>query len=306
VSRIRGEGGDGLVLLAERPDQVPLIKGELERRRRAAGAASPIGSVTAVEELLPERQGEKLALLAHIRSIIDKSRDALDDEDRKLALDERPPETLRALTVADLPRKLTEPFTEKDGRKGRIVFIQPAKWLNSWGGHDLIQLARAVEELRLDDGETVYTSGQAVVFADMLRSVLADGPRAVACSLLGVLMLILALMRRVRASLLTLATLLCGTSVMLGLASVLGWKLNFLNFVAIPITLGVGADYAINMVRRHLDEPDLPPDQVVATTGGAVTLCSMTTIIGYSSLLIADNSALVSFGMLAALGEVTC
>jgi len=306
VSRIRGEGGDGLVLLAERPDQVPLIKGELERRRRAAGAASPIGSVTAVEELLPERQGEKLALLAHIRSIIDKSRDALDDEDRKLALDERPPETLRALTVADLPRKLTEPFTEKDGRKGRIVFIQPAKWLNSWGGHDLIQLARAVEELRLDDGETVYTSGQAVVFADMLRSVLADGPRAVACSLLGVLMLILALMRRVRASLLTLATLLCGTSVMLGLASVLGWRLNFLNFVAIPITLGVGADYAINMVRRHLDEPDLPPDQVVATTGGAVTLCSMTTIIGYSSLLIADNSALVSFGMLAALGEVTC
>jgi predicted RND superfamily exporter protein len=44
----------------------------------------------------------------------------------------------------------------------------------------------------------------------------------------------------------------------------------------------------------------------VRTTGGAVTLCSMTTIIGYSSLLLAENRALFLFGLLAVLGEVAC
>ena len=46
--------------------------------------------------------------------------------------------------------------------------------------------------------------------------------------------------------------------------------------------------------------------EAVRTTGGAVTLCSLTTIIGYSSLLLAQNRALFLFGVLAVLGEVAC
>jgi predicted RND superfamily exporter protein len=45
---------------------------------------------------------------------------------------------------------------------------------------------------------------------------------------------------------------------------------------------------------------------VIRTTGGAVTLCSITTIIGYSSLLVARNQALISFGLLANVGELAC
>ena len=41
-------------------------------------------------------------------------------------------------------------------------------------------------------------------------------------------------------------------------------------------------------------------------TGGAVALCSLTTIIGYAALLVADNQALRSFGEMAILGEVAC
>ena len=37
-----------------------------------------------------------------------------------------------------------------------------------------------------------------------------------------------------------------------------------------------------------------------------MALCSTTTIIGYSSLLLSSNRALQSFGKLADLGEVTC
>jgi predicted RND superfamily exporter protein len=43
----------------------------------------------------------------------------------------------------------------------------------------------------------------------------------------------------------------------------------------------------------------------VRSTGAAVALCSLTTIIGYSSLLMAQNRALFLFGLLAVLGEIT-
>jgi predicted RND superfamily exporter protein len=79
-----------------------------------------------------------------------------------------------------------------------------------------------------------------------------------------------------------------------------------LNFIALPITFGIGIDYATNIFqRRRLDHARSIAD-VVRTTGGAVALCSLTTIIGYSSLLIARNQALISFGILADLGEVAC
>src|SRR5262249_9748666 len=142
--------------------------------------------------------------------------------------------------------------------------------------------------------------------ADILRSVLSDGPRAVACSLFGVLLLVIGSMRRARPVVIVIGTVLGGLAVMMGVAALLGMRLNFLNFVAIPITIGVGADYAINLVRRHLQEPEVAPERLVATTGGAVVLCSLTTIIGYGTLLVAANRAIASFGLLAALGEIAC
>lgn len=88
----------------------------------------------------------------------------------------------------------------------------------------------------------------------------------------------------------------------------LGWrlKINFLNFVALPITFGIGVDYGVNIFQRYRMDGPGSIVSVVRGTGGAVLLASLTTIIGYGSLLIAGNQAFVSFGKLAVLGELTC
>ena len=46
--------------------------------------------------------------------------------------------------------------------------------------------------------------------------------------------------------------------------------------------------------------------KVTRTTGGAVLLCSCTTMIGYSVLMSSSSKALQSFGLVAVIGEVTC
>jgi uncharacterized protein len=94
---------------------------------------------------------------------------------------------------------------------------------------------------------------------------------------------------------------------MTSVATVTGQRVNALNFVAFPITFGIGAEYAMNILQR-LRETNGAVDTGLAIqrTGRAVALCSLTTVIGYGSLLLAQNQALFSFGVLAVLGEITC
>jgi predicted RND superfamily exporter protein len=91
---------------------------------------------------------------------------------------------------------------------------------------------------------------------------------------------------------------------MLGVSAALGERLNFSNLIALPITFGIGADYSINVLKRLQAGGDV--HTAVANTGGAVALCSATTVIGFGSLLVAQNRALSSFGALAIAGELSC
>jgi uncharacterized membrane protein len=58
------------------------------------------------------------------------------------------------------------------------------------------------------------------------------------------------------------------------------------------------------VVTRYREERNIV--KAVLSTGAAVALCSLTTIIGYGSLLAARNQALQGFGAMAILGELAC
>jgi predicted RND superfamily exporter protein len=96
-----------------------------------------------------------------------------------------------------------------------------------------------------------------------------------------------------------------GVTILVGLAAVSETKLNFFNFIALPITFGIGCEYPFNVFdRTRLLKGDVTA--AVARGGGAVALCSYTTAIGYGSMLFSDNQALQSFGRLAMWGEIAC
>ena len=83
-------------------------------------------------------------------------------------------------------------------------------------------------------------------------------------------------------------------------------KLNFLNFIALPITFGIGVDYAVNVMQRYRHEGPGGALTAVRETGGAVVLCSMTTTLGYLALVGSVNYAVRSLGTAAVLGEIAC
>jgi hypothetical protein len=305
--RTFGRGFSGRTYIAaDRLDQIPLIVAAL----RAHDAGRPperraFGSVSSVLDAIPDHQGEKLAVLARIRRLVDDpALAALEDRERAELAELRPPDALDPVTPDNLPAVVRDQLEEKDGRIGYIISIRPAPQLDEWNGHDLIRFATAVRTLRLGDGETITTSGASVIFADIITAIADDGPRVTGVAALGLVIMVLAVVGRNRRAVSVLVATAAGSLLMVAACAALDLKVNFLDFVALPITLGIGVDYAINIAHRHDQEPD--PITTLRTSGSAVFVCSLTTIIGYGSLLVSDNLAIRGFGLASLIGEIAC
>ena len=126
-----------------------------------------------------------------------------------------------------------------------------------WNGRDLLRIASVLQEIKLDNGKVIETSGFAVVFGATIRSVLRDGPIATAASLIAVLIIIIFTIRPAAAALMALTTLMLGVLLMMGGAGWAGVRVTFLNFIALPITFGIGAEYALNVVTRYREERNI-------------------------------------------------
>jgi predicted RND superfamily exporter protein len=310
VDRVVGQiGQDGLAIMTERLDQVPALEAELNRRRAAAPAdKAPFDRVVTIFSLLPSRQEEKLPLLEEMLDKIQRSRKRgfIPDKDWAELEPHLPSGELRALTIEDLPAQVVRPFLEKDGTRGRIVYISPTKGFSVWDAHYLMRWADSFRSTTLPNGEVIKGSGQAVIFADMIKTIGEDAPRAILVAALGSILVIVVAFRGKIHALGVFLPWLVGVSSLVAFLQFRGIKLNFLNFVALPITIGIGAEYAHNLMQRYRIEGDRNLYRVVVETGGAVVLCALTTTIGYLALLGSINKGIVSFGLSAAVGEITC
>jgi hypothetical protein len=229
----------------------------------------------------------------------------LDADTRRQLRENLPPAGLAPLGPEALPALVRRPFSELDGTVGRVLLAYHSdNGASLWDGHELMAFGGVLQTLRLDDGTTIASSGPPMIFGAMLRAILRDGPRASLLALGAVGLLVAFVMRPLRRAALAIGTMLLGVAWMIGGAGLAGVRITFLNFVALPITFGIGVEYAVNVAARLRRGVD--PAAVVRATGSAVALCSWTTIVGYGSLLAAQSQALRGFGALAILGEVAC
>jgi predicted RND superfamily exporter protein len=307
VSALFGRWHQPNVLVADRVDQVEPMRRAI---RAQDDAARPrVGQIVTVYDLLPgapDDQRRKLQLLREIRKLgSDPGIAQLDPETRRQIRDNLPPATLSELHPGDLPPLVRRPFSELDGTVGRVLLVYHAEGSASmWNGRELLGFAGVLQTLNLPDGTAIHSSGPPMIFGAMLRAILRDGPRASLLALLAVVLFVSLAMRPLGRAALAVGTMLVGVAWMIGAAGLFGVRITFLNFIALPITFGVGIEYAVNVVARLRGERDAAA--AVRSTGSAVALCSWTTIVGYGSLLAAQSQALRGFGALAILGELSC
>jgi hypothetical protein len=295
-----------VIATPDRADTRPLCAG-LDRRAHG-DLAGIVVRCYSFDDLFPDDLDRRAPLIAHLHDALDRldldevaPSDRADFADLLRALAESPPGD------NDMPAALREYFVERDGSLGKLAYVDP---VDENLEDNLYKLTEAIREIRLPSGKVIESSGELVVFADVLRAVRRDAKRLTLASALLVLVVLVLATRRLGTSLRVGVTLLASVAIMLGVAAVLGQKLNFFNFVALPTTFGIGIDYAINIEERIRAARSTGQRGeiagAVAEAGPAVVLASLTSMLGYGSLVIADSRALASFGSLALIGELSC
>ena len=190
------------------------------------------------------------------------------------------------------------------------MVVHPGPAFEGWSHRGIRRAVALVSRLRFDRPlrGPLYVSGPEVLFADMMRAVERDAPRATLAAAALVVALLAASLGLNRDLAASIVALLAGMGIMLGALALFRVRLNFLSAVAIPITIGIGIDYPFNVVARLKAERERGGDagRALRQTGGAVALCSATTMIGYFVLLFSDTGAIRSFGLVAVLGELAC
>jgi hypothetical protein len=198
-----------------------------------------------------------------------------------------------------LPRSFLAGLREKDGTVGKTVLVYPRP-------SDTLWRADAIHEFVKELRSTGRAAGSIPLSDDIIGSISRDAPIASLASFVGVILIVLVILRGRRAALYVIGSLFVGVLWLAGATMLFHVKINFCNFVAYPITFGIGVDYSVNVMTRYVQDGERDLTGAVRSTGAAVGLCSLTTIIGYSSLLLAKNRALYLFGATAVLGEVAC
>jgi predicted RND superfamily exporter protein len=309
VIEILGAGHEGMVVLTDTPEDARELEAKLHADWDAAPKdAKPFAAVHSLWEMVARDQETKIPILREIGDRLERARrrGLIVDADWEKLKDFLPPKDLRPYDIADLPDSIARPFAEKDGVRGRLVVIEPEPAASSDLRY-LLKYSDSFRETRLKSGKIVRGSGRAVIFADILQAVVHDVPKAVVLSLgLTLVAVIVAFGKAGWHAVTVLFALLVGVAGEMLFLYGFGVKINFLNFAALPITFGIGVDYAVNVVQRYRADGSRDILASLRTTGGAVVLCSLTTMMGYFALLRSHNRAIRSLGVIAVVGEVTC
>jgi uncharacterized protein len=104
--------------------------------------------------------------------------------------------------------------------------------------------------------------------------------------------------------LLALLPVFLGTLWVVGLMGWTGIPFNPANIMMLPLVIGIGITNGIHILNRFAEERN--PSILAKSTGKAVFVSGLTTIVGFGSLVLAQHQGIRSLGLVMALGTTTC
>jgi len=142
----------------------------------------------------------------------------------------------------------------------------------------------------------------ALVTEELSHVIEADFRSAALLALVAVAAIAWAAFRSASRLLLGMLPVAMGCLLMLGVMAALGIPINLMSLIAVPIVVGLGIDFGVYLISRHVETGGNDAARALEQTGGAMLLTGATTITGFGSLLAAQFAGLRSIGLAAVIG----
>ena len=195
------------------------------------------------------------------------------------------------MTVADLPRDLTDRFVGKEGTYLLKVFPRG----NIWGREsvqEFVSEVRSVDPDAMGDPISAWEHG-----TTMERGYLRGGLYAAIA--MGVV--IFWSFGSLAHLLLAMLPLVVGGAWTLGIMDLFQVNFNLANLIILPLIAGYGIMNGLHIVKRYQQQGGKGPI-VANSTGRAVFLSATTTMVGFGSLMVASHRGIFSLGFLLSVG----
>ncbi|RMF57096.1 MAG: hypothetical protein D6748_11990 [Calditrichaeota bacterium] len=289
------------VVLANSDEEMDAIIEAIREKMKEDTLTPTIQTVRSIRTLVPPDQELRLEKIRKIRELVAEAEDILKGEDKK-RLEEFKTylQVDKPFTWDDFPEKDKRQFINKKGEIGKFVFIYPSVPLRD--GKEAIKFRNDVGTIKTRDGRVFHASSSNIILADMLVILTREGRLAILITFLVVFLIVWIDFRSFRSALIVLSPLILGIIWMGGMMYLLGMKMNFFNIVVIPSVIGIGVDNGVHIYYRYLEEGRGSLYHVLKTTGLAILMTNLTTIVGYSGLIMARHPGLNSIGDLAVIG----
>jgi predicted RND superfamily exporter protein len=177
----------------------------------------------------------------------------------------------------ELPSSILDRYSNEDRDQFLVtVFPNGDIWKNAQF------LARFVDDLeRVSDKAT----GMPPVFKALIEVIGRDGQNAMLLTLVVVFLLLSVDFRNPLHSLMAMIPLALGVFWMVGIMKISGMMLTVMNVMAFPLIIGIGIDDGVHIVHRWRNEGKGKIGTVFSSTGKAILLTSLTTMLAFGSLV---------------------
>lgn len=266
----------------------------LIQRALENGELDMVKSALSIYTVLPEDQDDRVQKLQSIAALAQQDNVRYLPTQVQANLKQLSRYTPRVLAPADLPRGVQHILGVADGRHRMMLRPQG----NMWDLRDNDQLAAELETHL--PGRSI--ASEYVAQGMLYRLIDVDAARigglAMALIFFSTLIDLRSFGRAIGAvTAITVGMAWAGAGMVL-----FGIKLSLINFVGVPILMGIGIDIIIHLMHRIEEEGPGRVWFALSTTGWAAGLSTLTTIASFGALNIASNQGVQSLGKMIVLG----
>ena len=199
-------------------------------------------------------------------------------------------------TMADLPKPWVDRLYSKDGYYALQIYGSGDIW-------DMENLTEFVKQVRAVDPEATGNPLQTYECSlQMQRSYISAAWYALA----GIMTILFIDLKSLRYTLMAMTPLITGILFLFGLMGFMQIPLNSANMIILPLILGIGIDDGVHIVHDYRRRDKTKPFRISPSTAGALTMTSLTSILGFCSLMTAEHRGLQSLGMVLTMGVACC
>ena len=203
---------------------------------------------------------------------------------------------VKLVKLEEIPETLRKRYISQKGKYVAHIFPSVDVW-------NLDERKKYLDDLRSVDPNV---TGTAIHMFESTRLMTEGYVNGGLYAMTAIIIYVFFLFRNLRTVFFVLLPVLVGSIWTIGIMELIGLKLNMANLVILPLILGIGVVNGIHITHRYREEEDKHSSILGKSTGQAVLLSSLTTMIGFGSMMVANHYGVFSLGMVLTLGVFNC